>query len=29
VIGAARIRRLAAEGGYREEIVEKMLELVA
>jgi hypothetical protein len=25
VIGAARIRHLAAESGYREEIVEKVL----
>ena len=29
MIGAARIRRLAAESGYREEIVEKVLYLEA
>jgi hypothetical protein len=29
VIGPARIRRLAAESGYREEIVEKVLYLSA
>lgn len=29
MIGAARIRRLAAESGYREEIIEKVLYLEA